>query len=310
MAVNMEPTPRVRKRRLEKPDTLLERATGYLEAYEKTKSHKQHVDCPADTTGFVMATKVLRQETSIYTDNQTPNRHAVYVKLIASVLSSWYFHDKGYVTVSNKQLCRETGLTNLSLSLNLDYLMKTGLWGKIEGRGRESSRYYPLFNAKGMSEFLKVIEAVNNGCDPLTGELPKKKESAEAEEAPEKSEATEATATPLERVAPLPAVPEEAPAVTEGYFSDGSPLPDEPYEELEPEPVYVPEPKPIYLSDPEPPFVPEPPSTPMTRSKPTPKPEYKKPSRFEKDNVWGNDDNAEKARRDPNHKFNNVGSSL
>lgn len=189
-----ETTPKAPKRnvRAEIVNTFVEqRVAGYLAAHEKVKQHPAYESLPGDMTQFHLSNKVGRQTTRIFEVNLPDVRSYASIKAVVRVLADHYFHAHGYAHVSTAGIADESGLNIDSVRKNLDYLMKSGLWAKVEGYAQMNSRYYPLFSEKGMEEFLKVVDIAKQGLDPLTGRkpgvLPQHKEWSEtaADDSPE-----------------------------------------------------------------------------------------------------------------------------
>ena len=145
----------------------LKEADSYLAAYAKVSEHPMFTIFPKETTQFVLLTEMSRRfKPAIYKASLPDLRSTAYVNLIAREFMTVYDMRKGYAYQTHLQLSKSLDLALSSIENHIPQLLKTGLWGRVKGQGLVSTRYYPLFTEKGMSEYLKLVEGAKAGIHP------------------------------------------------------------------------------------------------------------------------------------------------
>lgn len=147
----------------------LEHLTAHEFLKSELASSGRHLEIfPADNNQFMIHTGMSRKIKGNFYRIGNPNiRSTSTVNLLSRELITYFDQRKGYTHKSNKELHEHLDMQKSNIDSNIVLLLKTGLWGRVLGRGNGRTRYYPLFTEIGMQEYLKCIELAKAGVYPL-----------------------------------------------------------------------------------------------------------------------------------------------
>lgn len=148
-------------------EKFLKESADHLLAYENIKSIRGFKPFPAKATQYVILTDMIRKFKPVYYQLNLPKmRSTSLINLIARELMAYYDHELGSVHNSHSQLATDLDLGSTAIETAITQLLKTGLWGRVQGIGTTRTIYFPLFTEKGMTEYLKLIEKAKLGIHP------------------------------------------------------------------------------------------------------------------------------------------------